>query len=267
MASRTTSGQRLASSEAGLGNHSTTSVKDRVLTIIGALLMVITYVWTLLSHQGQQEATSGNIAMPLVLGYFIGALLIILGNIKRIPLSIIALIPFAAAINIVLGQIVGISPIPLYLDTIATVLIGYLAGPAAGAMTGALTNIAWGLTINPTTIPFAGGAALIGLLAGYAARAGFFQRWWKALIAGAFVGVIAGFVGAPVAAYVYGGGMGVGTGSLVATLQATGQSLFAATTLQSVLSDTIDKAAVFLIVWVLGRGIPQRVKDRFSTTR
>lgn len=232
--------------------------------VLGAVLMAATYVWTLLSHQGQQEAMSGSIALPLVIGYLVGALLLIFGNLKRIPLPVIALIPFAAAINIVLGQIVGLSPVPLYLDCIATVLIGYLAGPAAGATTGAVTNLVWGLTINPTTIPFAAGAALIGFLAGLLGRAGVFNVWWRAFIAGMLVGVIAGFVGAPIAAYVYGGGMGVGTGSLVATLQATGQTFFAATTLQSVLSDAIDKAVVFMIVFVIGLGIPQRVKARFA---
>lgn len=256
------SGQRPAPA-AGLGNpHATTF--DNVLVILGALLMAGTYLWTLFGQGGQQEASSGVIALPLVVGYLIGALLIIFGNLKRIPLTIITLIPFAAALNIVLGQIVGLSPVPLYLDTIATVLIGYLAGPAAGATTGALTNLAWGLTINPTTIPFAAGAALIGFLAGILGRTGIFDIWWRALISGVLVGVIAGFVGAPIAAYVYGGGMGVGTGSLVATLQATGQSLFAATTLQSVLSDAVDKGAVFLIVYILGRGIPQRAKTRFA---
>ncbi|MBM7051541.1 MULTISPECIES: histidine kinase [unclassified Rothia (in: high G+C Gram-positive bacteria)] len=256
-----TSGQRHAAT-ARLGN--THSTLDNVLVVIGTLLMAATYLWTLFSYRGQQEASSGTVVLPLVAGYMIGAILLVIGNLKRIPLTIIALIPFAAAINIVLGQIVGLSPIPLYMDTVATVLIGYLAGPAAGATTGAVTNLAWGLTINPTTIPFAAGAALIGLLAGYLGRAGVFSSWWRTLMSGVLVGIIAGFVGAPVAAYVYGGGMGVGTGSLVATLQATGQSLFAATTLQAVLSDAIDKGVVFLIVFLLGLGIPQRVKARFS---
>lgn len=258
----TTSGQRPAPT-AGLGNPQTTPL-DNALVALGTILLIITYLWTLFTHQGQQEAASGGIALPLVMGYMAGAVLLILGNLKRIPLTIIALIPFAAAINIVLGQIVGLSPVPLYMDTIATVLIGYLAGPAAGATTGAVTNIAWGLTINPTTIPFAAGAALIGLLAGYLGRAGIFASWWRAILSGIIVGIIAGFIGAPVAAYVYGGGLGVGTGSLVATLQATGQSLFAATTLQAVLSDAIDKGAVFFIVFIIGLGIPQRVKERFA---
>ena len=42
----------------------------------------------------------------------------------------IALIPVAIAINIVLGQTVqSVLKIPIYLDSIGTILVGVLAGP------------------------------------------------------------------------------------------------------------------------------------------
>lgn len=261
-----TSGQRTPAAAGALGKKQA-NITSHILNIIAGLLIAGTYAWTVLSSRGSAEAIdtgSGSLALPLVLGYLVGVILLLVANVRRLPLSVIALVPFAAALNIVIGQVVGVSPIPLYLDAIATVFIGYLAGPAAGAMTGATTNLVWGLTVNPTVIPFAAGAALIGMLAGYAARWGLFQKIWKAILAGFGTGIIAGIIGAPVAAFVYGGGMGVGTGSLVAAMQSAGQSMLTATTFQSLLSDPLDKAIVFLIVFLAVRAIPQRVLKNFS---
>ncbi len=62
----------------------------------------------------------------------------------RFDTRTIVLIPIAIAINIVLGQTVGAAlKIPIYLDSIGTILVGVLAGPIAGALTGALSNLIW----------------------------------------------------------------------------------------------------------------------------
>lgn len=261
-----TSGQRLLPIDESLGNQEKTQATTaihRLMNLLGVLLIAATYAYTVLSAGGGAEDMT--ISLPLVAGYLVGTILLLLGNISRIPLSSVALIPFAAAFNIVLGQIIGVSGIPLYLDSVATILVGYLAGPAAGALTGIVTNLAWGLSINPTTIPFAAGAAVIGMLAGYAGRKKLLERWWTALLAGLVTGVIAAFLGAPVAAFVFGGGQGVGTGSLVAVLQATGQSLLGAVTLQSLLSDPLDKTIAFLLVWIIAKAIPHRVKKQMTS--
>ena len=89
----------------------------------------------------------------------------------------LALIPVAIAINIAIGQIIVILKLPIYLDSIGTVLVGLLAGPIAGLITGALTNLIWGLSgLNPAYTPFFYVAAVIGLLAGIFARLGWAQR-------------------------------------------------------------------------------------------
>jgi energy-coupling factor transport system substrate-specific component len=53
----------------------------------------------------------------------------------------LVLIPVAIAMNIAVGQIIYTLKVPLYLDTIGTVLVGVLAGPWAGALTGLLSNL------------------------------------------------------------------------------------------------------------------------------
>lgn len=90
----------------------------------------------------------------------------------------IVLIPIAIAINVILGQTVAAAlKIPVYLDSIGTILVGALAGPIPGALTGMLANLLWTYVLPPPfhsdfAAPFAITAVVIGLLAGLAARGG-----------------------------------------------------------------------------------------------
>jgi hypothetical protein len=89
---------------------------------------------------------------------------------RQFSTRVIALIPVAIAINIVLGYTVQtVLKLPIYLDSIGTILVGVLAGPVAGALTGILANLIWQYApgIGGGTIgPFAITAGVIGLLAG-----------------------------------------------------------------------------------------------------
>jgi energy-coupling factor transport system substrate-specific component len=86
------------------------------------------------------------------------------------------LIPVAIAINIAVGQIVALLKLPVFLDSIGTVLVGIICGPWAGALTGALSNTIWGL-FNPDALPWWPVAFFIGLVAGFCANAGLFKNW------------------------------------------------------------------------------------------
>src|SRR3954467_8821548 len=93
---------------------------------------------------------------------------------------VIALMPVAIAINIVLGYTVqDVLKLPIYLDSIGTILVGVLAGPLAGALTGILSNLIWQYApgIGGGTIgPFAVVAGVIGLLAGLWGYLGVYRR-------------------------------------------------------------------------------------------
>ena len=86
---------------------------------------------------------------------------------------VIVLIPIAIAINIILGQTVSAAlKVPIYLDSIGTILVGVLAGPIAGALTGGLANLIWTYVLpapfhSDFAAPFFIVAVEIGLLAGH----------------------------------------------------------------------------------------------------
>ena len=93
----------------------------------------------------------------------------------------IVLIPIAIAINIILGQTVSAAlKVPIYLDSIGTILVGVLAGPIAGAVTGGLANLIWTYVLpapfhSDYAAPFFIVAVEIGLLSGLFGRLGFFR--------------------------------------------------------------------------------------------
>ncbi len=176
----------------------------------------------------------------------------------------LVLIPVAIGINIAVGQIIYALKIPLYLDSIGTVLVGVLAGPWAGALTGLLSNLIWGLTgLNVTYAPFAAVAAVIGLLAGLFSEGGLLRAWWKVLLAGILTGLIAAIISAPISAYVYGGVTGSGTDVVTAIFRGMGLGILPASFAQGVSSDPLDKAVSFLIVWLIVRALPSRFVARF----
>jgi hypothetical protein len=97
---------------------------------------------------------------------------------RQFTTRVIVLMPVAIAINIALGTALAYAlKIPIYMDSIGTILVGALCGPIAGAVTGALGNILWAYVIPPPFqyppgAAFAVVAAVIGLIAGLAGRLG-----------------------------------------------------------------------------------------------
>jgi energy-coupling factor transport system substrate-specific component len=189
----------------------------------------------------------------------------------RFDTSTLVLMGIAIALNAVIGQLVGnVLRLPLYLDSIGTVLVGVLAGPLAGVVTGVLSNVVWGLALNaPSTIPFALTSAVIGLLAGFAGSRGVFATrrgptgGVLVAIAGFLTGLVAALISAPIAYFVYGGSTGGGTDVLVAIFRNFTDSAVAATLLQSGISDPLDKMLSFLVVWSILLALPASVKLLF----
>ncbi|MDQ1057980.1 energy-coupling factor transport system substrate-specific component [Arthrobacter globiformis] len=241
--------------------------RRRLLELLGAVAIAATFIFLVLTQPADIAGGLGSVSSLVALGGFLlGALLLIVGVLPTLPTSTVVLIPVALVLNIVLGQLMGTSGLPFYLDSIGTVLIAVLAGPAAGAATGALSSIVWSF-FNPTVLPFAAGAALIGFLAGVAARYGLFRRFYLAPVAGFVTGIVAGVVSAPIAAFVFGGTSGAGTGAIVSAFRAMGDTLLAAITKQALISDPMDKAIVFAIAAMLVYALPRRTTFQFPFVR
>jgi energy-coupling factor transport system substrate-specific component len=112
----------------------------------------------------------------------------------------ILLMAVGIGVNVILGQTVASAlKLPIYLDSIGTILVGVLCGPVAGAITGGLGNVLWSYVIPPPfqyqpAAAFAITAVAIGVIAGLLGRAGFMRprpnRSTTQLLAGGAVTVV-----------------------------------------------------------------------------
>ena len=168
------------------------------------------------------------------------------------------LIPIAIAINIAVGQIVLLLKLPVFLDSIGTVLVAVLCGPWAGALTGALSNVIWGIAIDPGALPWWPVAAMIGYMAGRMAQWGFFKSWWKVVVTGFVVALTAAIVSTPIAVYLFGGITASGSSFITAYLLQTGTGIWQAVASTSFLTEPVDKITTAMLAFAIIQGLPKR---------
>lgn len=173
------------------------------------------------------------------------------------------LIPVAIAINIAIGQIVVTLKLPVFLDSIGTVLVAVICGPWAGALTGTLSNVIWGLTIDPNAFPWFPVAFFIGLVSGLMANAGWFKSWWKVAVTGFVVALTSAIVSTPIAVYFFGGITASGSSFITAYLLQTGQGIVQAVLSTGFLVEPVDKITTALLAFAIIQGLSQRFLARF----
>ena len=239
------------------------SAVQKALAGVGALFIAATWLFVVVARPTDWSSVGASSQALITLGgYVTGAVLLLVATVPALPARLVSMIPVALVLNIVVGQIIGSVGIPLYLDSTGTVLVAALAGPWAGIATGVLSSLVWS-AFNPSVLPFAATSAAVGGLAGVAIRHGALKNVATVLLSGAVIGIVVGMLAAPVAAFVYGGTAGVGTGAVVLLLREMGHSLLQSVTLQSFISDPLDKALVMLLVWLVLKSLPKRTLAAF----
>ena len=239
------------------------SAVQKALAGVGALFIAATWLFVVVARPTDWSSVGASSQALITLGgYVTGAVLLLVATVPALPARLVSMIPVALVLNIVVGQIIGSVGIPLYLDSTGTVLVAALAGPWAGIATGVLSSLVWS-AFNPSVLPFAATSAAVGGLAGVAIKYGALKNIATVLLSGAVIGIVVGMLAAPVAAFVYGGTAGVGTGAVVLLLREMGHSLLQSVTLQSFISDPLDKALVMLLVWLVLKSLPKRTLAAF----
>ncbi len=162
--------------------------------------------WLRVCGEGETADCIGLNQLVYLVAVIIGVVLIALlaRRSRDFSTSVITLMSAAIAINIAVGSIVYLLRLPIYLDSIGTVLVGVLAGPWAGALTGLLSNLIWSILpipggAGPTAAFFAPVAGVIGLMAGWWASRGIFRLRADDSRVGGFLGLAAGIAGALIA--------------------------------------------------------------------
>jgi energy-coupling factor transport system substrate-specific component len=177
---------------------------------------------------------------------------------------LLALIPLAVGINLAMGKFASATSLPLFLDTVGTVLVAALVGPAAAVVTGIVSQTAFtvldGKLMWMAFLPVQLGVALY---AGWMARLGVFGSAWKSAASGLGLGVLAATLSWPIAYLVFGGVTAGGVTVITTLLTAVGMPLQWAVYGASLSSDLLDKCVTFMLVYMVLGSLPRRMAARF----
>jgi energy-coupling factor transport system substrate-specific component len=170
----------------------------------------------------------------------------------------LALIPVCIGLNVTGHAIAVALKLPLFLDSIGTVLAAVLAGPWVGASVGLVTNLISSNTIDPIAAPYAVVSVAVGLAAGF----GRYLNWqnrpadWLALWPVCFL--IASVVSTPLNLTLNGGRSGVPLGDAVYAYVANVHFLprFVAAYIGEAAVDLPDKLITVLAALFIYRSLP-----------
>ena len=172
-----------------------------------------------------------------------------------------------AAVNIVLVQVVSVLELPVFLDTIGTILAALLAGPWMGMLAGLVSNLIQGLISGLPTEAFAPVSMAIGLSAGYLGRRGLFRSLPRVLVSGILVSIVATLAATPIRTCLFSDGQtGAGADFLIAYLNAVGRNLVQSMAWAIAGVNLIDKILCCVIAWGIVKAVPKRLRAYFPET-
>ncbi len=186
----------------------------------------------------------------------------------RLNTLAIVLIPVCIAINFAGHAIAPFLKLPLFLDSIGTILGGLLAGPWVGALAGFITNLISSGTIDPIAAPYSIVSVLIGFAAGILGYFGWQRRpgGWLALWLVIFL--VASVASTPLNIALYQGQSGVPFGDAIyAALVKAGFPTVLAAYIDEAAIDLPDKLITVAIALAVYQGLPNRFRSLFTLYR
>jgi energy-coupling factor transport system substrate-specific component len=168
----------------------------------------------------------------------------------------LAFIPLAVGINLGIGALVHVLKLPIYLDSIGTIIAALMLGWRAGAIVGVVGCILISLTIIPPAVYYSGTQVCIALFAHFAGRWGGFRSVPRCVLSGLLLAVIATVVSAPVTYYLFGGITGNGISMFTIYLQSVGVGKAESVLLSGICAELIDKTTQCLTAAFILKRVP-----------
>lgn len=180
---------------------------------------------------------------------------------SRIPLTyVVALVPVAAALNIVGGQINTILKLPTFLDMIGTAVTAIVLGPWWGALVGAITNIVASFISGPIGLPFAVCNVAGALVWGYGVRnLRMGRNYWTFFILNIIVAVVVSLFAVPIYVFVFGGATGHFSDMMTAAFLAMGQNLLVSVFSSNILVSLADKIISGFVALAIIEALPKNL--------
>ncbi len=179
---------------------------------------------------------------------------------RSLSKSTLLLIPCGILVNYALSNLILALGLPLFFDSIGTILAAALGGYLPGVVVGFCTNLINGIQ-DPITLYYGAVNVLIALLAGYLARRRVFCSIKRTLLSAPGFALIGGALGSLITWMLYGFHIGGGVSSPLAALlnESYGLSPFWAQMDADIAIDLLDKLITLAIVYTVLRLLPDKV--------
>lgn len=174
----------------------------------------------------------------------------------RTKTRILTTIALSVAINIVGSKISLFLSLPIFLDSIGTILAGAALGPIAGLATALVGGLVNGALGDIYSIYFAPSGMIMGLLAGvilHHKKVSIPSVVWRT----ACISLPASFVSALISTYVFGGvTSALLTTTIIQGLSKTVMDLFTSAFVTQAVTDYVDKLIAVILTLVIMKRIP-----------
>lgn len=178
---------------------------------------------------------------------------------KTMDIRKVTLIGLGISLNIIGAFIALTLKLPIYLDSIGTILIACLLGPKYAVITGVCGSLVSGFTFDIYSIYFAPVQITTGLIAGIMYNKGFLNG--KKTPLGVFVFTIpTSIISAMIAAFLFGGITSSGSSYIVQILKLMGISDVVSVFITQIVTDYIDKFIAVALVGAAVNALPKNIK-------
>ena len=168
------------------------------------------------------------------------------------------------AVNLLLGEGAGRLGLPLYLDTVGTIAVAIMGGTLPGVFVGFATNMLKSIT-DVSSLYYGILNVLIALASVWFSRRGFFSRPLRVPVTMVCFALIGGGLGTFIPWFL--DGVSFDSESFSAVLYGTGLFNQAwAHIIANFLMDLLDKAVAVLLVLLIVRLLPPKVREYFTFT-
>ncbi len=188
---------------------------------------------------------------------------------KKLNLSGLCFLALAAVLNLVGANLALALRLPVYLDSIGTMLGAALLGPVYGMLPGAVSAILNGCTTDIYAFYYLPVQLVTGLLTGLAFRLfrpGSPKDTWRILPASLLISLPGTVVSSAITALVFGGITSSGSTVLVQLLHGAGLSLTASVCVVQGATDFLDRLISLILAVLLLSALPQSLRGRIRNT-
>ena len=189
---------------------------------------------------------------------------------KKMTTLRLCMIAMAVCINVAGGQLALMLRLPIYLDSIGTILIGAWMGPFYGMLPNMISGVLMGFTTDIYSLYFAPVGMITGFMAGIAAKPMHglvFEKQVKKLqiITGAlFITIPGTMVSSVINAVLFGGVTSSGSSILVQILSRTPLGLTGSIFAVQIFTDYLDRVISLALVVMVLQMLPFSMKTAFQ---